>query len=280
MHRCSFRLTFWFGPALLGMFWSGRLVSGFSATIRPRQIQQRLDVLSMSASSSITATAAAATTSKSIRCLGLHGSGGNKDEFFKTVKHALGGTYDNCSIVTIDAPFPKEGGFCWWTMPPGTRSFNADEYIGFEQSANTVLEALGVPSQQDDESGTAVDGTFDLVFGHSQGAILLSALLATNRIPQHPRLGYILNGVAWPNPYSLELGRLQFIGDTNQDVPRILFLTGIKDTINPPEGAKRVLDCLESAGATVQQHIHPAGHSVPVTDEDSMDAIKQWLQQA
>ena len=57
----------------------------------------------------------------------------------------------------------------------------------------------------------------DIIFGHSQGAILTAALLSIHdKLWKTPAIssstdrpmGYILNGVAWPNPYKDSLKSL------------------------------------------------------------------------
>lgn len=192
-----------------------------------------------------------------IRCLGLHGSGGDKAGFLETLRPF------GMNVHTIDGPFPKGEGYCWWTMPPGVRSFNAESYLGFEESAARVTNAL-----------EETDVPYDVVFAHSQGAILISALLATNRIKAHPPLGYVLNGVAWPNPFAKDLESLQV---TAADTPRVLVVIGEQDRINPPSGARQVTDCLLDAGLAVTTHVHPGGHSVPVQDPNARKAISEWL---
>ena len=72
-------------------------------------------------------------------------------------------------------------------MPPGIRSYTAKEYQGFEESAQKLLEAW-------------TDG-YDLVLGHSQGAILLASMIALGRTPYTPPVGYILNGCGYCKPF-------------------------------------------------------------------------------
>ena len=107
--------------------------------------------------------------------------------------------------------------------------------------------------------------------GHSQGAILLTALLALNVITEHPTIGYILNGVAWPNPYSLELESVQLVSMNNKKhTPiRILVLIGEQDQINPPAQADRVVTALQKAGCDVTVVVHPNGHAIPIGYDDN-----------
>ena len=120
---------------------------------------------------------------------------------------------------------------------------------------------------------------FDVLFGHSQGATVTTALLALQQMPYHPRIGYILNGVAWPNPYALELESLRFVQDEGPP-PRILFLMSDLDQINPPHlTGQCVVAALSRAGARVTVVSHPGGHAVPTpADTTTWNAIRQWLQ--
>jgi len=105
--------------------------------------------------------------------------------------------------------------------------------------------------------------------GHSQGAILLTALLAQQCIQSQPL--YILNGVAWPNPYTAELESLQL-----DNTFRILMLCGDRDDMNPPEQAQRVQEALKKAGADVSVIHHPKGHAVP-QNNDILRCIEEWI---
>ena len=191
------------------------------------------------------------------RVLGLHGSEGTGDSF----RQVLAQWSNDWEIVTIDGPHEKGMGYAWWNMPPYVRSFNATEYDGYEASREAVLEAWTRP---------------DLVVGHSQGAILLTALLANEEIAQHPRLGYVLNGVAWPNPYTTQLEALQ-PASSLQQITRVLILVGDQDAINPPAQAQRVTAALRNAGYDVTVLSHPGGHGVPTREGPTKDAILEWI---
>lgn len=164
------------------------------------------------------------------------------------------------SIRAAQAPFPKDSGFCWWKMPPGVRSSTATVYEGYDTSQKLALDAWK-------------EETPDLVVGHSQGAILLAALLANQAIAHHPRVGYIFNGVAWPNPYTQ---KLESLSSTSLERVRILLIVGQQDRINPPEQALRLQDALTQAGADVQRLDHPGGHAIP-TEEDVVAKVRSWI---
>lgn len=205
-----------------------------------------------------------ATDFQFVKVLALHGSEGN-GLHFSTALYPLRDILLKDSgldlqITAPSAPFEKGPGYAWWTMPQGVRSFTADEYTGFEESAELVLPRVA---------------SCDLVVAHSQGAILTAALLAQQSIPDHPKYGYILNGVAWPNPYGQQLSDLK-----EDEAPRVLFVMGQQDTINPVSSATQVKEGLEEAGCDVTVLMHEGGHSVPSEDESALQAMADWISKA
>ena len=163
----------------------------------------------------------------------------------------------------------------WWRLPPNTRSFTAKEYIGFEESETLVMNAL------DDLEGQGEDGVhnFFLLLGHSQGAILLAALLAKRHDLERTNRGFILNGCALPNPYTEQLHSFQSTKLSGNGIPsKALFIIGEADSINPPEGAKQVRDCLEKGGMVVDTVYHDGGHAVPVRNEAAVEEIVDWIE--
>ena len=211
--------------------------------------------------------------STTIRVLALHGSEGTAEEFPTRLQPLVDAFNENhdiqMDITCIEGPFSKGQGYAWWTMPPGVRSFTANEYEGFELSSNQVIDAWKA-------GGGAKDGKqpFDLMMGHSQGAIMISALLALNRQPYHPTMGYILNGVAVPNPFLKQLEALKI---SSTDDPRILFLMGERDGINPNTKAEELRSALEKAGMSIHTIKHPGGHRVPTNDREAVDKIIDWV---
>ena len=211
-----------------------------------------------------------ATAGKTIRVLALHGSEGTGDGFNKyldTLRTALATNDVTLEVTALDAPFPKGNGFAWWTMPPGVRSFTAEAYEGFETSASRVCQAW-------ESSSSSSSPPFDLVLGHSQGAILTAALIALGKIPYHPTKGYILNGVACPNPYKEQLQSLQI-----DNKPRVLFVMGENDNVNPIASAQEVRQGLEQAGMEISVVEHTSGHSFPEDQQDAIQTITKWLLQ-
>mmetsp|Transcript_52010 Transcript_52010/g.156091 ORF Transcript_52010/g.156091 Transcript_52010/m.156091 type:complete len:334 (-) Transcript_52010:382-1383(-) len=237
-----------------------------------------------------TADDGAGEAASPVRILALHGKGGSGPEFgvrLGPLVDALSDRLEGRGVVLdcLTAPFDLGGGggeeMAWWTLPPGVRSFNAKEYLGFEESASVVTDAL-----------TTKDEGYDLVLGHSQGAILLSALLARGDVPPPRNEGvgepkgriFVLNGAAWPNPFSSSLSSFRWAGDGDNDdegsPPRCLFMIGSSDGINPPEGARRVQEALSDAGLLVETIDHAGGHSVPVRDKEALTRLVDWMAKA
>jgi predicted esterase len=149
------------------------------------------------------------------------------------------------------------------------------KYEGFDKSEALVMETI---------FPTKTTCNFDIIVGHSQGAILTAALLSTQirlRDLEHGPLGYILNGVAWPNPLSNSLLSLAQEPVATDLLPKIAFVMGKADTINPIESAVRVYDSYKAAGFDVSIVHHEAGHSVPQgNDVDSIRALNEvvnWI---
>jgi predicted esterase len=150
------------------------------------------------------------------------------------------------------------------------RSFNAKEYTGFDESANLVLKEWS-------------NQRYDIILGHSQGAILIASLLALQRQPYHPRIGYIMNGVSFPNPYkhSIEsLGEEEEQQQTTKAPPKILFIFGKRDKITPNSSGEQLRDGLSKGGLfDVTSCYHDGGHGFPDDDDDnkSMTIITNWI---
>ncbi|KAL7546941.1 hypothetical protein ACHAWF_010262 [Thalassiosira exigua] len=233
-----------------------------------------------------------------LRILCLHGKGGDGDRFVDSslkplrslVEKRLAdlgdeGTDFSCRWEALTAPHeivPEGNGFSWWTMPPGIRSYNAEEYEGFGKSESAVLASV----YSTKANASQAECNFDIILGHSQGAILTAALLSIHNeklTSSDAPLGYILNGVAWPNPYRDSLASLAANQSGPRDsLPRMLFVIGTKDSINPTESAMKVHDSFKAANfANVSIVNHNGGHSVPIgRDEDSVGALEdvvEWI---
>ena len=210
------------------------------------------------------------TAPKVIRVLALHGKGSCADMFEKSLENLMRSyTIKNSQQVVlkcIDAPFELNGSesLQWWTLPPNTRSFEAKKYEGFEVSAQRVLHEIS-------------SSNFDIILGHSQGAILLASLIASHPEEILPACeSFILNGVAWPNPYTDKLENFEVSLSKNQDV-NMLFVIGSNDSINPPKLATRVANCFRVKNFNVEICDHDGGHSVPVRNEQASQEIIEWM---
>ncbi|KAJ8601933.1 hypothetical protein CTAYLR_004444 [Chrysophaeum taylorii] len=197
------------------------------------------------------------------RILVLHGKGGSgpsmRDRFAR-ITSAL----PEFDFVFPTAPHESSGGFAWWLVKPGERSFTATEFIGLEDSLNLIRR---------EQKQTR----FEAVWGHSQGAILLAAVLARAQryrgnfglsppVFAHSRLvKYILNGAAWPAPFEDDLRDLTEVNE------RTLHCYGTADDINPPDQAARLAALFD--GTT---YVHSGGHYVP-DDADAILAYRNFL---
>jgi|UniRef100_A0A8J9S011 predicted esterase len=209
------------------------------------------------------------TNTTIIRVLALHGSEGNGASFAQTLKvwreSLLQEVAIDFQVSSFDAPVPKGHGYAWWAMPPHVRSFNATSYEHFDTSCAAVLQHINNIRPH-------------VILGHSQGAILITALLALNQIRPHPPLGYIPNGVAWPNPYTDEMEALRVDrGSSATTIPKVLLIVGERDKMNPPDQTARVGNTLQQAGMNITIISHPAGHAVPVQDSTVNKALAEWL---
>ena len=204
-----------------------------------------------------------------VRLLALHGSEGNAKQFpsrFDALKSTLASTLSvQLEITCVEGPFPKGEGYSWWTMPPGVRSFEADEFGGFDLAASRVLEAWNE------------DPPYDLCLGHSQGAIMLASLMVLNKAPYHPGMGYVFNGVAFPNPFRQEMRDMKRIVSSSSIIPRVLFVMGTNDKITPNETGEELRDKFREAGVMVETIKHHGGHAIPNDQDEVILAIAKWI---
>jgi len=188
---------------------------------------------------------------RSLKVLALHGKGNNGPSFAKRLAPLVEEMGPSCDWTFATAPHAagNEGGFAWWTLPPGTRSFEAAEFGGIGESLD-LLEGLW-----------ATEGPFDAVLGHSQGAMLTGILVGLASLDEtavfRPECA-VLTGAAWPNPYT---EMLHGLSQTEKvDIPT-LHCWGLADTMNPPELAEKLKGCF---GSEAQSLVHDGGHVVPL----------------
>ena len=206
---------------------------------------------------------------KSINILAIHGKGNSASSFERKLERLISVlNYDHfrADFKFIDAPFPMDGKnnrLQWWTLPPNTRSFEATTYTGFDESSETILNELSSKK-------------YDVILGHSQGAILLAALICSRQKEILSKCDkFILNGAAWPNPFTKELENFK-IDNTFPSV-KIAFVIGNNDNINPPEGARRILHFFQAGGAEVDIIEHDGEHAVPVENDTALNQIIDWI---
>jgi len=178
-----------------------------------------------------------------LRILCLHGKGGNSDIFSKTLQPLIENSkvVGNFEWIFLNAPHPMPSrGFQWWTLPEGVRSFEALEYPGIEASLDSINKEC----------------PFDVVIGHSQGAILASLLLA--RPQQYPNIkAAILSGAAYPRPYTDEIEGAALLSPKRK--LNSLHAIAENDVINPPSDARRVCKIFNG-----KEFSHTGGHVFPV----------------
>eukprot|EP00980_Cylindrotheca_fusiformis_P010465 scaffold2322_cov135-Cylindrotheca_fusiformis.AAC.24 len=250
-------------------------INSRSQLLQQQPIRKGLTVMMASSSTnSVNDKNTIISTNEPIRVLALHGSGDNADEFSLQLEEAFREDFPNMDITAIQAPFPKnENGYCWWTMPPGIRSFTADQYEGFETSANKVMEVYDVDKNK----------KIDLVVAHSQGAILMASLITLHRLPYHPQYGYILNGCAFCNPFAAQVESLQIKSSSSKEQqqqerpPRCLFVIAHDDKVTPCSIQEKMRDGFQKAGLAVSTIQHPGGHSFPTEDDNSRKLIQEWI---
>jgi len=151
----------------------------------------------------------------------------------------------------------------WWNLPAGVRSFNALEYGGVEKSLS-IVESLY---------------PFDILIGHSQGAMLSSVILARGLIGSSnitPK-GAILSGAAWPNPFASLLESLPRKSALlkNQNL-RILHTTCFNDPVNPYEMAVKTAHCFDAVKSNKIIE-HNNGHNLPL-DKDNLQEFSILFQ--
>ena len=189
----------------------------------------------------------ASSLSTKRKILVLHGKGGSGASMklrFQGIENAL----PEFDFTYATAPHELEGGgYQWWTLPPGVRSYQATEYGGVDAALDVVRSSQA-----------------DVVWGHSQGAILLGFAAAIDAVDWLGDAKLILNGASWPKPYEAELAR-GCRGDT-------LHVLGETDDINPPDQARRLAACFDNA----RVFVHPGGHYVP-TDEAAIECYRDFL---
>lgn len=205
-----------------------------------------------------------ASFSSGLKVVVLHGKGASGAIYRKRMRPMIEETHSklgrsNVDFVFLDAPHVIDTGndagfFEWWRLPPGVRSFNAKEYMGIEESLSLIKK----------------QEPYDVLIGHSQGAILSSIVIANSLSKQRENVckGAILSGAAYPAPYRKLLDSLQA-----NCYPNSLHCIGMNDDINPPEDAMSIKRIFGG-----RELMHNMGHVMPL-DSASIDIYTEFLKE-
>ena len=190
-----------------------------------------------------------------LRCLCLHGKGSSGPTMLKRMSRIVEALPEVTFLApTSPIPLDDDSGQ-WWRLAPGERSFTATEFIDLETSIDFLRDYH------------KAHGPFDVVWGHSQGAILIAAMLATPMLDEifSPMTKCILNGAAWPAPFN------DALNDASPSLRSSLHCVGATDTVNPPDHALRIAKIF--SGDVFQ---HPGGHVIP-DDDDAIAMYRSFL---
>lgn len=204
-----------------------------------------------------------------LRVLCLHGKGSNPQRFASQLQPLVRYLGPRASFEWLQAPYPLEPDvdtFQWWLLPEGQRSFEAEHYMGATESIAMVDSEI-------------TRRQIDVVIGHSQGSMLLAALLAqrfqkvsppvASQQQVQPRFGAILSSPAWPRPYASKIAALSDSSPIPQQLHlHCVFTVGAKDTINPPTHTREIAHHFRHRCGETSCHIleHRGGHVLPVDD--------------
>lgn len=194
------------------------------------------------------------------RVLALHGKGSTPAKFEKTLSPLITSVSD-FDWVFLEAPFSSGNGAAWWTLPANQRSFEALEYPGIETSLHTIEQAW------------KLEGPFDAIIGHSQGAMLAAIFLSLGALGEHACMPScaILSGAAWPNPYD---ARLRAISKNGGLTVPTLHCWGTADDVNPPAMAAEIRRTFGSLAEALE---HGGGHITPM-NAHSVTRMRQFLE--
>merc|ERR1712107_431722 len=129
-------------------------------------------------------------------------------------------------LVCVDAPHAQGGGFSWWYLPAGERSFTTPVFKGWDETVSYVQKAW------------TEQGPFDGILGFSQGAILIAALVAVGVVRANRRVSsdsnatqinpkyLVLAGSAVPGPFRKELEALTASSDVEGGAVHTLHVIG------------------------------------------------------
>ena len=186
----------------------------------------------------------------------LHGKDGNGQIFKSKIQPLL----DFTSSMPIDWIFPdaphesnsaSEGihsnrKLAWWKLPEFSRSFNATTFHGVEESIDIIEKIY----------------PFDILIGHSQGAMLTAIILARGLlgISSSCPLSAILSSAAWPAPFTSLLESVPHHSITSY--PQLIHTICATDPINPADMAQKLANIFHHCPSKILYH--PYGHVLPM----------------
>ena len=200
------------------------------------------------------------TAIRGYRVVVIHGKGNSGDSYRQRLQPLITAPqFQHVEWVFPTAPYRMRDGheeFEWWRLPKGERSFTALSYDGAEESIKQI------------ESMTDVDA----LIGHSQGAILMSVVLARRALglSSFQTKHAILSGAAWPKPYEKLMNELSTLPLCSVPIPT-LHVLGAADDVNPTEQAAEICSLLQG-----QLLMHPGGHVLPL-DQESIGKYASFL---
>ena len=201
-----------------------------------------------------------ATSTRGYRVVVLHGKGNSGESYRQRLQPLITAPqFQHVEWVFPTAPYRMRDGheeFEWWRLPKGERSFTALSYEGADESIKQIESMKDV----------------DALVGHSQGAILMSVVLARRALglSTFQTKHAILSGAAWPKPYEKLMNELSSL--PRDSIPiKTLHVIGAADDVNPTEQAAEICSLLQG-----QLLMHPGGHVLPL-DEESIGKYASFL---
>jgi hypothetical protein len=208
----------------------------------------------------VVADEAEKTSSKKRKMIALHGKGGTAASLEKYMAPLVAATSETWDWTFVDGPHElHSGGRAWWTLPPNTRTFEAESLDGADDSL-AMLDHLW---------------PFDGLMGFSQGAMLAAIACGRGVGPSRahrPRYALVV-GAAFPTARGADVEKLRSVelaaaGEWDEAVPesvaavvaappeplvRSLHVIGKKDEMNPPAQGRKVAEAF-GLGAATHEH--------------------------
>ena len=179
----------------------------------------------------------------------LHGTGGNENDLARLARDQL----PDAAILSPRGKVTERG------MPRFFRRL-AEGVFDLEDLARRTEELARFVDDAAEWYG--FDRSRVIAFGFSNGANIAASMLL--------RLGAVLRGAVLLSPM------LPFDGHETPDLSSVAVFVGAgaSDTVIPPAQARRLVDALRAAGATVTDYWHPGGHTI---SHEELRSARDWL---